>query len=79
MDEEEARRIAWKILDEIEETMNGDGVAIFSGEGHGGIKVRAFFEDWEYSALENMIVRILLEANRVQAVVHAESLDGHDW
>jgi hypothetical protein len=59
--------------------MSGDGVAVFSGEGHDGIKVRAFFEDREYSALENTIVRILLEANKVQAVVHAESLDGHDW
>jgi hypothetical protein len=79
MDEEEARRIAWKILGEVEETMSGDGVAVCSGEGHDGIKVRVFFEDREYRALEDTIVRILLEANRVQAVVHAESLDGHEW
>ena len=78
MDEDEARRIAWTILGEVEETMSGDGVAVCSGERCGGIKVRALFEDREYSALENTIVRILLEANRVQAVVHAESLDGHD-
>ena len=79
MDEEEARWIAWKILGEVEETMSGDGVAVFSSEGHDGIKVRAFFEDREYSALENTIVGILLEVNKVQAVVHAELLDGHDW
>ena len=79
MDEDEARRIAWKILGEVEETMSGDGVAVFSGEGHNGVKMRAFFEDREYSALENTIVRILLEANKAQAVVYAELLDGHDW
>ena len=79
MDEETARGIAWKILGEVEEMMSEDGVAVLSIEGRDGIKVRAFFEDREYSALENTIVRILLEANKVQAVVHAESLDGHDW
>jgi len=79
MDEDTAREIAWKILGEVEETMSGDGVAVFSGEGHNSVKMRAFFEDREYSALENTIVRILLEANKIHAVVHAESLDGHDW
>ena len=79
MDEETARKLAWKILGEVEEMMSEDGVAVFSGDCHDGIKVRAFFEDREYSALENTIVRILLEASKVQAVVHAESLDGHDW
>ena len=79
MDEEEARWIAWKILGEVEETTSRDGVAVFSGERYGGIKVKAFFEDREYSALENLIVRILLEADKVQAVLHAESLDGHEW
>ncbi|MFH1110746.1 MAG: hypothetical protein V1790_16350 [Planctomycetota bacterium] len=79
MDEQTAREIAWKILGEVEEMMSEDGVAVFSGEGHDGVKMRAFFEDREYGALENTIVGILLEANRVHAVVHAESLDGHDW
>ena len=79
MDEETARKLAWKILGQVEEMMSEDGVAVFSGECHDGIKVRAFFEDREYSALENTIVRILLEANKVQAVVQAQSLDGHDW
>ena len=78
MDEDTAREIAWKILGEVEETMSGDGVAVLSGEGHGGIKVRAFFEDPEYDALESAIVGILLETNKVQAVVQAESLDGHE-
>jgi hypothetical protein len=78
MDRNEAEQLAWKILGEVEETMSGDGVAVFSGEGHHGIKVRAFFEDREYSALENTIVRILLEAMKVQAVLQAQSLDGHD-
>ena len=79
MDEEEARRIAWRILGEIEETMGEEGVAVHSGDSNHRVKVRAFFEDREYEMLENTIVRILLEANKVQAVVHAESLDGHDW
>lgn len=79
MDEEHARRTAWKILGEVEETMSEDGVAACSSEGHGGIKMRAFFEDPQYSALENTIVRILLEANKVETVLLAESLDGHDW
>ena len=79
MDKEQAEQLAWKILGEIEEMLGGEGVAVFSGEGLNGVKMRAFFEDREYSALENTIVRILLEANKPQAVVHAESLDGHEW
>ena len=79
MDEQTAREIAWKILGEVEEMMSEDGVAVSTGERNQGVKVRAFFEDLEYHALEETIVKILLEANKIHAVVHAESLDGHDW
>lgn len=79
MDEEEARRIAWKILGEVEEMMSENGVTVSSGQRYQGVKVRAFFEDREYHALEETIVKILVKANKVQTIVHAESLDGHDW
>ena len=79
MDKEQAERLARKILGKIEETMSSDGVAVLLSEGRDSIKVRALFEDREYSALENTIVGILLATNKIQAVAHADSLDGHDW
>jgi len=78
MDEETARGIAWKILGEVEETMGWEGVTVKAGDPGNHMKAPAFFEDAEYEALEKTIVGILLETNKVQAVVHAESLDGHD-
>ena len=79
MDRNEAEQVAWKILGEVEEMMGEDGVAVFSSEGCDGVKAKAFFEDREYIALENTIVRILMEATGVQPVMCAQPVDGHDW
>ena len=79
MDEEEAKRIAPMILAEVEETMGWEGVTVHARDPADRVRVRAFFEDPEYHALENRIVGILLKATKVQAVLVAESLDGHDW
>jgi hypothetical protein len=62
MNEEQARRTAWKILGEVEETMSGQGVGILVwGERDDGCQ-RAFFRDREYAQLENAIVQILKDA-----------------
>lgn len=78
MNREQAERVTWKILGEIEESMDQAGVAIHTSDSGDRLKVRAFFEDPEYGALENKIVGILQEADKVQPVLQAELLDGHD-
>ena len=78
MDRNQAERLAWAILGEVEEVMSDDGVAVFPGDVRDDVKARAFFEDDEYEALEDVIVGILLESTKVQPVLQAESFDGHD-
>jgi len=79
MDKEQAEQLAWRILGEVEEMMWETGVALCASDPGCRFKVPAYFGDRECEALEKTIVGILLEANKVQAVVHSESLDGHDW
>ena len=79
MDREQAERLAWKILGEVEEVMGEDGVAVHGGGPDSRVKVKGFFEDPEYKALEHTIVGILLEATEIQPVPQAESFGGHDW
>ena len=77
MDEEEASRIAWKILGEVEELMSDDGVAVSLNEPYGWIKAKAFFPDREYETLEKTIVGILVEATKAPSVVQPQVADGH--
>lgn len=78
MEKEQAERIAWRILGEVEETMGEKGVAVHSSHSYGGVKVRAFFEDAEYKALEEAVVRILSEAGIGEPALRAEVVDRHD-
>jgi hypothetical protein len=79
MNEEQAEQLAWRILAEVEETIGWEGVTVNAGDPGNHMKVPAFFEDAEYEALEKTIIGILLEATAVQPVLHAQSMDGHDW
>ncbi len=78
MDREEAERLAWKILGEVEEVMGEEGVAVQARDPGDRVKVRAYFEDPEYKALEETIIETLLAGREVEPVRQAESLDGHD-
>jgi hypothetical protein len=78
MNKEQAEQLAWRILGEVEEMMWETGMALCASDPGCRFKVPAYFEDRQYKALEKTIVGILLETNKVQAVMHAESLDGHD-
>ena len=78
MEEEEAKRIAWKILAEVEETMGWEGVTVHASDPADRVRVRAFFEDPEYHAVKNRGVGILLTPTKVQAVLVAKSLDRRD-
>ena len=59
MDKEQAEKTTWRILGEVEEMMSGRGVGILSYERSDHHWERAFFQDHEYSELEETIVDIL--------------------
>jgi hypothetical protein len=60
MNEEEARRTAWKILGEVEEMMSGRGVAILTPSEGDRRREKASFLDGEYHELDDAIVGILM-------------------
>lgn len=59
MNKEQVEKTTWKILGEVEEMMSGRGVGILSYERSDHHRERAFFQDREYSELEETIVGIL--------------------
>ena len=59
MDKEQAERTTWRILGEVEEKMSGRGVGAMSYERSDHGRDKAFFQDREYSELEETIVGIL--------------------
>ena len=59
MNEDQARRAAWKILGEVEEMMSGPGVGILSRDRSEERREKAYFLDSAYGELEDAIVDIL--------------------
>ncbi len=64
MNKEQAERTTWRILGEVEEMMSGRGVQILAYERSGRRRQKAFFQDREYSELEETIVGILGPADK---------------
>ena len=77
MNEDEARRTAWKIRGEVEEMMSAPGVGILS-QGRGDRRrEKAYFLDGEYNELEDTIVDILKgAASQAQALAGASRRGG---
>ena len=77
MNQDEAERITWKILGEVEELMSEDGVAVRLENLYGTIKAKAFFPDREYKILETAIAGILLDATMMPATLPPRTEEGH--
>lgn len=79
MNEDEARRAAWKILGEVEEMMSGRGVGILSRGRRDRRREKAYFLDGEYNELEDTIVDILKgAAPQAQALAGASRRGGDE-
>lgn len=62
MEEEQSRKVAWRILGEVEEVMSEEGVGILSEGRYTGRQEAACFLDPEYAQLEKAIAGLLRAA-----------------